>query len=122
MCVCGCVEGGCGELRCGCGCVRRVSECWFLRLTCANTPQHMYPPSDTYVRHFSPSTHSRFGDLRLEMAFVLMGLWGVLGDERKEKFIISSMNDLLKMSLVRMPGAWDGRDVDCGWKLAWSRK
>ena len=50
-------------------------------------------------------TYSRFGDLRLEMGFVVMGLWGVLGNEHKEQFIVSSMNDFLKMSLVRMPGA-----------------
>ena len=49
-------------------------------------------------------TYSRFGDLRLEMGFVVMGLWGVLGNEHKEQFIVSSMNDFLKMSLVRMPG------------------
>ena len=60
-------------------------------------------------------THSRFGDLRLEMGFVVMGLWGVLGNAHKEQFIVSSMNDLLKMSLVRMPGrgggwGWMGRN------------
>ena len=38
------------------------------------------------------------------MGFVVMGLWGVLGNAHKEQFIVSSMNDLLKMSLIRMPG------------------
>ena len=60
-------------------------------------------------------THSRFGDLRLEMGFVVMGLWGVLGNAHKEQFIVSSMNDLLKMSLVRMPGRGGG----VGWDKQW---
>ena len=74
-------------------------------------------------------SHSRFGDLRLEMGFVVMGLWGVLGNAHKEQFIVSSMNDLLKMSLVRMPGrgggwGWMGQAMvgvvgGVGWDKQW---
>jgi hypothetical protein len=62
----------------------------------------------------------RFGDLRLEIGAVLVKLWCSLGNEHKEGFIVSSMNDLLRISLVRMPELrkitipliWDLVEVD----------
>ena len=48
-------------------------------------------------------TKHKFGDLRLDMGFVVIRLWGSLTNVHKEQFIISSIGDLIKMTLAKSP-------------------